>query len=164
MTSKSSCPIGGRTPAPKPPPTRSIRPPGPSGSLAGRFRASNFAALRPPASPVRRISRDGHIVPDKKFHVLQPMCWNAPVSFATLGLGTLFNLISYYALRERKTPTSLLVWAWQYALLMQGVAWLQLEAGDDIHVASRVAMVLNVTQPLALFLTYICEMRVVWCY
>ena len=92
------------------------------------------------------------------------MCWNAPVSFATLGLGTLFNLISYYALRERKTPTSLLVWAWQYALLMQGVAWLQLEAGDDIHVASRVAMVLNVTQPLALFLTYICEMRVVWCY
>ena len=45
-------------------------------------------------------------------------------------------------------------WWWQYGLLMQipeGIAWLQLDGGQtDIRAVSRVAFVLNITQPLAL--------------
>lgn len=84
------------------------------------------------------------------------MCWSATTSLVTFVVGTLFNLGSYALLRRTQSPTSLLVWSWQYALLMQipeGVVWLQLDAGyTDISAASRLAMVLNITQPLALLL------------
>lgn len=82
------------------------------------------------------------------------MCWSATTSFVTLVLGTLLNIASYAFLRHRESPTSLLVWSWHYALLMQlpeGIVWLQLDDGhSDIAVASRTAMFLNITQPLAL--------------
>lgn len=84
------------------------------------------------------------------------MCWSATTSLVTLVVGTLFNFGSYALLRQTQSPTSLLVWSWQYALLMQipeGIVWLQLDAGhSDISAASRLAMVLNITQPLALLL------------
>lgn len=84
------------------------------------------------------------------------MCWSATTSFVTLILGSILNVASYAYLRYRRSPTSLLVWSWHYALLMQlpeGIVWLQLEDGiSDISGASRVAMFLNVTQPLALLL------------
>ena len=84
------------------------------------------------------------------------MCWSATTSFVTLAVGTVLNLGSYALLRRWNSPTSLLVWSWQYALLMQipeGVVWLQLDRGDgDIAAMSRTAMALNVTQPLALLL------------
>ena len=82
------------------------------------------------------------------------MCWSASTSFVTLAVGTLLNLGSYALLRRWDSPTALLVWSWQYALLMQipeGVVWLQLEA-EDITAMSRLAMFLNITQPLALLL------------
>jgi hypothetical protein len=85
------------------------------------------------------------------------MCWNAHTSFATLGFGTLLNLLSYFILVKRDSPVAVFVWGWQYALLMQvpeGVAWMQLNNADsdNISAVSRVAMLLNVTQPLVLFL------------
>jgi len=84
------------------------------------------------------------------------MCWSATTSILTLLVGTLLNIGSYALLRRTQSPTSLLVWSWQYALLMQipeGIVWLQLDAGDtDISTASRLAMLLNITQPLALLL------------
>jgi len=84
------------------------------------------------------------------------MCWSATTSLVTFVVGTLLNLGSYALLRRTQSPTSLLVWSWQYALLMQipeGIVWLQLDAGhDDISAASRLAMVLNITQPIALLL------------
>ena len=84
------------------------------------------------------------------------MCWSATTSFTTLAIGTSLNIASYVYLRHRRSATSLLVWSWQYALLMQvpeGIVWLQLDAGDrDVSGASRLAMFLNVTQPLALLL------------
>ena len=83
------------------------------------------------------------------------MCWNAHTSFTTLGIGTLLNVLSFTILHQRDSPVRAMVWAWQYALLMQipeGIAWVQLDRGEsDIAVASRVAMFLNLTQPLALF-------------
>lgn len=83
------------------------------------------------------------------------MCWSAETSFLTLGLGSVGNALSFVWLRHRKSPVAAFVWAWQYALLMQlpeGVAWLQLRDGNaDLRVVGRVAMLLNVTQPLALF-------------
>jgi len=86
----------------------------------------------------------------------QAMCWSATTSLVTFIAGTLFNFGSYALLRRTQSPTSLLVWSWQYALLMQipeGIVWLQIDAGhDDISAASRLAMVLNITQPLALLL------------
>ena len=84
------------------------------------------------------------------------MCWSATTSFVTLFLGTFLNVGSYLILRARNSPTRLLVWSWHYALLMQlpeGIVWLQLDDGNtDIAAASRVAMVLNITQPLALLI------------
>ena len=84
------------------------------------------------------------------------MCWSATTSFVTLGIGTLLNIASYIFLRYRDSPTSLLVWSWHYALLMQlpeGIVWLQLDDGhSDIAVASRTALFLNITQPLALLI------------
>lgn len=82
------------------------------------------------------------------------MCWNAPVSFASFGVGTFLNILSYWWLVRRASPAAPLVLAWQYALLMQipeGIAHLQLERRSDIEAVSRVAFFLNVTQPIALF-------------
>lgn len=85
------------------------------------------------------------------------MCWTATTSFVTLGIGTLLNVGSYALLRRWNSPTALLVWSWQYALLMQipeGIVWLQLDdsSDEDITAMSRLAMFLNITQPLALLL------------
>jgi len=84
------------------------------------------------------------------------MCWDATTSFVTLGIGSLFNIIAYILLRKRSSKTASVVWAWQYALLMQipeGIAWVQLNNGEtDIHHASRLALFLNVTQPIVLFI------------
>lgn len=83
------------------------------------------------------------------------MCWSATTSFTTLVIGTLLNLGSYRLLAQWESPTALLVWSWQYALLMQipeGIVWLQLDQDEDISAMSRLAMVLNVTQPVALLL------------
>ena len=89
------------------------------------------------------------------------MCWSAETSFATLAVGTVLNGFSYATLRARASPVAGMVWAWQYALLMQipeGVAWLQLDAGDDdVRGVSRLAMFLNVTQPVALFVGIRCS-------
>ena len=81
------------------------------------------------------------------------MCWSATTSILTLCIGTLLNIGSYLLLRSWNSPTALLVWSWQYALLMQipeAIVWIQLDYGGDVSMASRVAMVLNITQPLAL--------------
>ena len=74
------------------------------------------------------------------------MCWNAPVSFATFAIGTVLNAASFRALRG--SGVAPVVWAWQYALLMQlpeGAAWLDGAA----EAPARAAFLLNVTQPLA---------------
>lgn len=87
-------------------------------------------------------------------YIPQAMCWSATTSLVTLIAGTLFNFGSYALLRQTQSPTYLLVWS--FALLMQipeGIVWLQLDAGhDDISAASRLALVLNITQPLAFLL------------
>jgi len=62
------------------------------------------------------------------------MCWSATSSFVTLAVGTVLNVASYALLRRWGSPTSSLVWSWQFALLMQipeGIVWLQLDAGHD---------------------------------
>lgn len=85
------------------------------------------------------------------------MCWSATTSFVTLGLGTSFNILSYWILsRVYASPASTFVWWWQYALLMQipeGIVWSQLDRGDrNVEAASRAALFLNITQPVVLFL------------
>ena len=83
------------------------------------------------------------------------MCWSATTSIVTLCVGTLLNVVSYSLLRSWKSPVSILVWSWQYALFMQipeAVVWFQLENSGDVSAASRVAMVLNITQPVALLI------------
>ncbi len=84
------------------------------------------------------------------------MCWSATTSFITLGVGSVLNLASWLILRNVfASPVAVVVWWWQYGLLMQipeGIAWLQLDNGEtNIEAASRAAMVLNITQPVALF-------------
>jgi hypothetical protein len=90
----------------------------------------------------------------KKFIILLNMCWNAPVSFITLGIGTLLNIISFYILNYRNSKiVSLFVLFWQYGLLMQipeGIAWVRID--KSIVIESRFALLLNVTQPLVLYL------------
>lgn len=87
------------------------------------------------------------------------MCFSATTSFLTLGLGTVFNVISFFLLYKWKSPAAGWIWAWQYALLMQipeGIVWTQYDATANhtsIQVASRSAMTLNVTQPVAVLIS-----------
>jgi len=72
------------------------------------------------------------------------MCWSATSSFVTLAVGTVLNVASYALLRRWGSPTSSLVWSWQFALLMQipeGIVWLQLDAGHDDRGEFRYAYV-----------------------
>jgi hypothetical protein len=82
------------------------------------------------------------------------MCWNAPVSFITFGVGTFLNIVSYFILKRRDASMVItFLFFWQYGLLMQipeGIAWVRID--ESIEVESRVALFLNITQPLALFL------------
>lgn len=84
------------------------------------------------------------------------MCWSAQVSFTTFFLGTAFNVAfaSYFFYSNNKVP-ALLIIGWQYGLLMQlaeGSAWINIDAGRPHESSSRAAMVLNITQPHAMFL------------
>lgn len=85
------------------------------------------------------------------------MCWNKEVSFVTFALGTSLNLVcgTWFFRNESYVPFALLL-GWQYGLLMQlpeGAAWIEIEKGKIPTAASRTAMVLNVTQPIAMFLS-----------
>ena len=85
------------------------------------------------------------------------MCWNKEVSFLTFGLGTVLNLLcgAFFLRRGLYVPAVLLI-GWQYGLLMQlpeGAAWIDIEAGKVPTTPSRVAMILNVTQPIAMFVS-----------
>lgn len=84
------------------------------------------------------------------------MCWSEEVSFATFGVGTALNiLIAWILVRRRALTPAILILGWQYGLLMQpveGVAWARIHGGGDALVGpSRAAMILNVTQPFAMF-------------
>ena len=83
------------------------------------------------------------------------MCWSEPVSWITFGLGTVFNVGSaVYLCRTSRTRALVLVF-WQYSLLMQvaeGIAWHRLEREQPIAGASRALMILNVTQPIVLYI------------
>ena len=92
------------------------------------------------------------------------MCWNVTTSFVTLGIGTLCNVLSFFILKKQDSEATTLVLAWQYALLMQipeGVAWIQIDNDENIEAMSRLALLLNVTQPFALYLAlYVGKMKV----
>ena len=78
------------------------------------------------------------------------------MSYATFALGTLFNLGSFAYLARVRSLTAPLIAYWQFTLLMQlpeGATWTQLrETSPDVSAASRAAMLLNVLQPVALYL------------
>ena len=81
------------------------------------------------------------------------MCWNEPVSWATLGIGTVVNLYNIY--RFRNTTITRLSLAIQWLLLMQffeALAWRsQNNPGKGLNAtAAHGAMVANLTQPLVL--------------
>lgn len=81
------------------------------------------------------------------------MCWSESVSFATFAVGTLFNLTTYAYLRRVQSRTLLTLWYWEYTLLMQipeGIVWNRISENGDTAAPSRAAMLLNVTQPIAL--------------
>jgi len=90
------------------------------------------------------------------------MCINEPVSWITLALGTLFSIL--FSLFLWKTVKEwrvaiLMVWAWQYGLLMQlpeAMVWrTQGSAGWQV-----LAYVLNATQPHATLFFSAAAMRV----
>ena len=86
------------------------------------------------------------------------MCWSEEVSFTSFAVGTVLNVACYWYLWCEKAPVRHQIVWWQYALCMQipeGIAWRAIEDGNDsaLLTASRLAMVLNVTQPLVLFMS-----------
>lgn len=83
------------------------------------------------------------------------MCWSAPVSFATLALGTAGNAAAYLFVRRSDPRGALILAYWQFTLQMQlveGLAWTSLDRGAESVLASRAAMLYNVLQPVALAL------------
>ena len=83
------------------------------------------------------------------------MCWNEPVSWTTLGIGTAvnaFNVVKYNdPLLNRIT---LLI---QWLLLMQlfeALAWRDQECGKLNEFATNGALIANFTQPIVVFLAF----------
>ena len=77
------------------------------------------------------------------------MCWNEPVSWATLIIGTLLNIFNIYYFRDKQvTAISLAI---QWVLLMQffeALAWRDQECGNLNRFATKGALIANVTQPI----------------
>ena len=81
------------------------------------------------------------------------MCWSQSTSFLTFGIGSILNFLAYISLQQ-SNKAAIIIAYWQYCLLMQipeGVVWNLYDNGySDVTIPSRIAMLLNVTQPIVL--------------
>ena len=86
------------------------------------------------------------------------MCWSETTSIVTFLLGSILNVFAYMYLTYKKSPSNILVFYWQFTLLMQipeAITWNYINNDIDVYGPSRIAMILNVFQPIALFLCVI---------
>lgn len=86
------------------------------------------------------------------------MCWSEATSIVTFLLGSIINVFAYTYLTYKKSPSNILVFYWQFTLLMQipeAITWNYINNDIDVYGPSRIAMILNVFQPIALFLCVI---------
>lgn len=85
------------------------------------------------------------------------MCFSAPMSIAAFIIGTIFNIIGLLYFKD-KTYTALVI-LWQWVLCMQIVdyfAWIGKGCETKTSkYAARAAYLLNVTQPIILFICFI---------
>ena len=83
------------------------------------------------------------------------MCWSETTSIVTFSLGSILNGLAYTFLKYRNSPSTVFIFYWQYALLMQipeAITWNYINNGISISGPGRIAMILNVFQPLILLL------------
>ena len=86
------------------------------------------------------------------------MCWSETTSIVTFVLGSVSNIFAYIYLTYKNSPSKIFVFYWQFTLLMQipeAVVWNYINNGFDISGPSRIAMILNIFQPIALLLCVI---------
>lgn len=84
------------------------------------------------------------------------MCWSEEVSWATLILGSLFNIFNIYYFRD--TTVILVSIAIQWLLLMQlfeALAWRDQNCGSLNKFATNGALIANITQPLFVCMLFI---------
>ena len=79
------------------------------------------------------------------------MCWNKEISFITLAVGTLFNIILWFSTTNWNVRIVAILW--QYVLLMQlfeGLSWISKQTNNPLlgRIATHGAFWANVTQPL----------------
>lgn len=76
------------------------------------------------------------------------MCWNAPISFATLIIGTLLNIWLVYKIREPIIYALALFWQWVILMqLYEGVYWIKRDNNDW---TSKMANITSILQPVVL--------------
>lgn len=83
------------------------------------------------------------------------MCWSETTSIVTFVLGSVLNIFAYMYLTYKNSPSKIFVFYWQFTLLMQlpeAIVWNHINSGTDISGPSRIAMILNIFQPIALLL------------
>ena len=81
------------------------------------------------------------------------MCWSESVSYGTFVAGSLLNTLAFLYFRRMASPAWLFLAYWQFCLLMQlpeAAVWRALRDGESEVAPSRVAMILNVAQPVLL--------------
>ena len=78
------------------------------------------------------------------------MCFDERTSWLTLVIGTIVNLISLKV--SNKNITKLLILYWQFTLLMQLPEALLWRSNGKSKFANRLALFLNILQPVVLFL------------
>lgn len=85
------------------------------------------------------------------------MCWTEEISWYSLIIGTIFNIITFYSFDDKNVKVVCILW--QYVLLMQlfeGMIWRSKNV-KECKFYSRLAMIANITQPIivSILLIYI---------
>ena len=84
------------------------------------------------------------------------MCWSEPVSWITLIIGTIFNIISVIVINKPIVIATSIIW--QFALLMQffdALIWRDQKCGKLNKFATKGAYISNMLQPIVAFIVLI---------
>ena len=90
------------------------------------------------------------------------MCWNATTSITSFIIGTLVNVFVMLKHKNSKIIFAICI-IWQWILLMQlseYFIWVSQQGGDVNKYATKCALVLNLTQPIFVYLILICILNI----
>lgn len=84
------------------------------------------------------------------------MCWNAPASLASFIVGTIINILVLLYFKSPIITTICIIWQWFLMMQMsEYFLWKGQDKGQNnlqLTLGTKAALVLNITQPLVVFL------------